>query len=249
MTLTPSSGDGNFNSPGLAAQTSHRNYNGQRHRRLHHSRTTADVSENGTTTTFTVVLNTEPTNIVEFDITSDDTGEASVSSGSLTFSTGNWTISQTVTITGEDDSDDDDNVTSTTSVAIDQPNTLDSVYDSVGVQTINVLTIDDEEMPIVTLSAAATTVAESGTVQITATQNRTAATNTTVNLSATNGTTVGGDYTAPGAITITAGTLSGSINFAPVNDAIDEDDESLTIQISSVSGGKVPRQGLHSRFQ
>ena len=100
-----------------------------------------------------------------------------------------------MTITGEDDSDDDDNVTSTTSVAIDQPNTLDSVYDSVGVQTINVLTIDDEEMPIVTL--AATTVAESGTVQITATQNRTAATNTTVNLSTTNGTTVGGDYTTP----------------------------------------------------
>ena len=40
-------------------------------------------------------------------------------------------------------------------------------YDSVGVQTI-VLTIDDEEMPIV-ISAAATT-AESGTVQITATR-------------------------------------------------------------------------------
>ena len=148
-----------------------------------------------------------------------------------------------MTITGEDDSNDDDNVTSTTSVAIDQPNTLDSVYDSVGVQTINVLTIDDEEMPIVTLSAAATTVAESGTVQITATQNRTAATNTTVNLSTTNGTTVGGDYTAPGAITITAGTLSGSINFAPVNDGIDEDDETLTIQISSVSGGQGAQAG------
>ena len=140
--------------------------------------------------TFTVILNTEPTNIVEFDITSDDPGEASVSPGSLTFSTGNWTVSQTVTITGEDDSDDDDNVTSTTSVAIDQPNTLDSVYDSVGVQTINVLTIDDEEMPIVTLSAAATTVAEWNRAS-TATQNRTAATNTTVNLSTTNGTTVG----------------------------------------------------------
>ncbi len=148
-----------------------------------------------------------------------------------------------MTITGWDDSDDDDNVTSTTSVAIDQPNTLDSVYDGVGLQTINVLTIDDEEMPIVTLSAAATTVAESGTVQITATQNRTAATNTTVNLSTTDGTTVGGDYTAPGAITITAGTLSGSINFAPVDDGIDEDDETLTIQILSVSGGQGAQAG------
>ena len=243
LTLTPSSGDGNYNSPTLSVQTVTATTADNDTAGFTISRTTADVSENGTSVTFTVVLNTEPTNIVEFDITSDDPGEASVSPGSLTFSTGNWTISQTVTITGEDDSDDDDNVTSTTSVAIDQPNTLDSVYDSVGVQTINVLTIDDEEMPIVTLSAAATTVAESGTVQITATQNRTAATDTTVNLSTTNGTTVGGDYTAPGAITITAGTLSGFINFAPVNDAIDEDDESLTIQISSVSGGQGAQAG------
>ena len=243
LTLTPSSGDGNYNSPTLSAQTVTVTTTDNDTAGFTISRTTADVSENGTSVTFTVVLNTEPTNIVEFDITSDDPGEASVSPGSLTFSTGNWTISQTVTITGEDDSDDDDNVTSTTSIAIDQPNTLDSVYDSVGVQTINVLTIDDEEMPIVTLSAAATTVAESGTVQITATQNRTAATNTTVNLSTTDGTTVGGDYTAPGAITITAGTLSGSINFAPVNDGIDEDDETLTIQISSVSGGQGAQAG------
>ena len=243
LMLTPSSGDGNYNSPTLSAQTVTATTTDNDTAGFTISRTTADVSENGTTATFTVVLNTEPTNIVEFDITSDDLSEARVSPGSLTFSTGNWTISQTLTITGEDDSDDDDNVTSTTSVAIDQPNTLDSVYDSVGVQTINVLTIDDEEMPIVTLSAAATTVAESGTVQITATQNRTAATNTTVNLSATNGTTVGGDYTAPGAITITAGTLSGFINFAPVNDAIDEDDESLIIQISSVSGGQGAQAG------
>ena len=100
-----------------------------------------------------------------------------------------------MTIIGWDDSDDDDNVTSTTSVAIDQPNTLDSVYDGVGLKTINVLTIDDEEMPIVTLSAAANNVAESGTVQITATQNRTAGTDTTVNFSTTNGTSAG-DYNA-----------------------------------------------------
>jgi hypothetical protein len=243
LTLTPSSGDGNYDSPTLSAQTVTATTTDNDTAGFTISRTTADVSENGTSVIFTVVLNTEPTNIVEFDITSDDLSEARVSPGSLTFSTGNWTISQTVTITGWDDSDDDDNVTSTTSVSIDQPNTLDSVYDSVGVQTINVLTIDDEEMPIVTLSAAATTVAESGTVQITATQNRTAATNTTVNLSTTDGTTVGGDYTAPGAITITAGTTSGSINFAPVNDGIDEDDENLTIQISSVSGGQGAQAG------
>ena len=238
LTLIPGSGDGNYNSPSLAARTVTVTTTDNDSAGFTISRTTADVSENGTSVTFTVVLNTEPTNTVEFDITSDDLSEARVSPGSLTFSTGNWTVSQTVTITGWDDSDDDDNVTSTTSVAIDQPNTLDSVYDGVGLKTINVLTIDDEEMPIVTLSAAANNVAESGTVQITATQNRTAGTDTTVNLSTTNVTTSAGDYNALGAITITAGSTSGSVNFAPVNDSVDEDNESLMIQISSVSGGE-----------
>ena len=243
LTLTPGSTDGNYNSPGLAARTVTVTTTDNDTAGFAISRTTADVSENGTSVTFTVVLNTEPTNTVEFDITSDDLSEARVSPGSLTFSTGNWTVSQTVTITGWDDSDDDDNVTSTTSVAIDQPNTLDSVYDGVGLKTINVLTIDDEEMPIVTLSAAANNVAESGTVQITATQNRIAGTDTTVNLSTTNVTTSAGDYNAPGAITITAGSTSGSVNFAPVNDSVDEDNESLMIQISSVSGGESAAAG------
>ena len=94
-----------------------------------------------------------------------------------------------------------------------------------------------------TLSAAAANVTESGTLQITATQNRTAGTDTTVNLSITDGTTVSGDYNASAAITITANTTSGSINFAPVNDSIDEDDETLTIQISSITGGQGAQAG------
>jgi len=80
-------------------------------------------------------------------------------------------------------------------------------------------------------------------VRITATQNRTAATNTTVNLSTTNGTADAGDYTAPSAITITASNPSGFIDFATIDDDIDEDNETLTIQISSVSGGQGAQAG------
>ena len=78
LTLTPSSGDGNYNSPTLSAQTVTTTTTDNDTAGFTISRTTADVSENGTSVTFTVVLNTEPTNIVEFDITSDDPGEASV---------------------------------------------------------------------------------------------------------------------------------------------------------------------------
>ena len=48
------------------------------------------VAESGTTDTFTVVLNSEPTGNVVLDVTSADTGEATVSASGLTFTMGDW---------------------------------------------------------------------------------------------------------------------------------------------------------------
>ena len=65
------------------------------------------VNESGTTDTFTVVLDSKPVGTVVIDVSSGDTGEATVSPSSLTFTTGNWDSAQTVTVTGADESDDD----------------------------------------------------------------------------------------------------------------------------------------------
>ena len=59
------------------------------------------VDESGSTDIFTVVLNAEPSSNVVLDITSSDTGEATVTS-SLTFTAANWDTAQTVTVTGVD---------------------------------------------------------------------------------------------------------------------------------------------------
>ena len=67
------------------------------------------TTEAGDTATFTVVLNTQPTTTVTIDLSSDDTSEGTVSPASLTFTTGNWSIAQTVTVTGVDDNIDDGN--------------------------------------------------------------------------------------------------------------------------------------------
>ncbi len=61
------------------------------------------TSENGTTATFTVVLDTKPTDDVTIPVSSSNTAEGTVSPGSLTFTTNNWNVPQTVTITGVDD--------------------------------------------------------------------------------------------------------------------------------------------------
>src|SRR4029453_973086 len=61
------------------------------------------------TATFTVVLNTQPTADVTIALSSSDTTEGTVLPVSLTFTSLNWNVPQTVTITGvNDDLDDGD---------------------------------------------------------------------------------------------------------------------------------------------
>ena len=167
------------------------------------------VNESGTTDTFTVVLDTAPTADVVFEITSENTAEATVSS-SLTFTSANWNTPQSVTITGVDDPLDDNDQTVSITVAINTTSTLDVLYDALASQSTNVTVVDDEVAPTVTLSADTTTVVEdTGTITLTATQLFATANNTTVTLTGTGGTASGSDYSV-GTITILAGDTTGS---------------------------------------
>ena len=192
------------------------------------------VNESGTTDTFTVVLDTEPTADVVFAITSENTAEAIVSS-SLTFTSANWNTPQSVTITGVDDPLDDNDQTVSITVAINTTSTLDVLYDTLASQSTNVTVVDDEVAPLVTLSASSTTVTEdSGTITLTATQTFATASDTTVTLTGTGGTASGSDYTV-GTITILAGDTTGTTSFTPDRDKVDENDETATVEITSVS--------------
>ena len=71
------------------------------------SPTSLSVNESGTTT-YTVVLTTEPSGTVTVTPSSGDTGAATLSPSSLTFTSGNWDTAQTVTVSGEEDDDVND---------------------------------------------------------------------------------------------------------------------------------------------
>ena len=71
------------------------------------SRTTVSVEENGSNT-YTVELDTLPPGNVTITPSSSDNGAASLSPGSLTFTTSNWNTAQTVTVTGVEDADAND---------------------------------------------------------------------------------------------------------------------------------------------
>jgi hypothetical protein len=61
------------------------------------------TSEAGTSVTFTMVLTSQPTADVTIPFSSSDTTEGTVSPASVTFTTANWNVAQTVTVTGVDD--------------------------------------------------------------------------------------------------------------------------------------------------
>ena len=119
------------------------------------------VDESGTTDTFTIVLDAEPASDVVISISSDDTGEATVTS-TLTFTSTNWDTPQTATVTGADDFILDGNQSSTVTVTI-----VDSISDNdfsgVADQTVSATTTDDDVAGFTIIeSDGSTEVAESG---------------------------------------------------------------------------------------
>ena len=120
------------------------------------------VAESGTTDTFTVVLNAQPSSDVVLQFVSGDTGEATVTS-LLTFTSGNWNSAQTVTVTGVDEEFVDLNQTSTITASIVDVSSDDN-FDSVADQTVSVTTTDDDTAGFtIAQTGGSTSVNESGT--------------------------------------------------------------------------------------
>ena len=121
------------------------------------------VAESGTTDTFTVVLGAQPTSDVTLSVTSGDTGEATVSTETLQFTSGNWNSAQTVTVTGVDDSLVDGSQTTAATISVVDASSDDD-FDGVANQTTNIETTDNDSVGFTLVeSSGSTTVNESGT--------------------------------------------------------------------------------------
>jgi hypothetical protein len=111
------------------------------------SKATATVSEAGTTDSFTVVLNTQPSSNVVLSVTRSDASEVSVAPTTLTFTPGNWNTAQTVTLTGVDDAGVDGNQTSTVTVSVVDGQS-DDAFDLLPDQSVTVTTTDNDTAPV-----------------------------------------------------------------------------------------------------
>ena len=204
-----------------------------------------EADNNGTSGTrenqdsYTVVLDSEPTDDVNINITAPSM--VTLSKARLTFTSSNWDVAQTVTVTAVDDTIDNagDARTGTISHTVVAGG---SDYNNVLVSDVKVTVNDNDAAPGgITLSVDKTTIAENAadaTVSVTATVNggTSFGTDTTVTVSVgadQDSAIEGADYAEVSDfdIVITAGTSSKSKSFtlSPTDDPSDEDTESLSV--------------------
>ncbi|TGM56293.1 hypothetical protein EHQ91_15550 [Leptospira biflexa] len=126
------------------------------------------VHENGTpfTETFTVVLNSQPTQTVNIPtISSSNTSEITVSPASLSFTTANWNTPQTVTITsvldGNDDGDQNVNIN------LANTSSTDPKYNSIVIASVTAINTDSNEPLVRIQNLSASSIVEDGTSTIT----------------------------------------------------------------------------------
>jgi len=122
------------------------------------SKTTSSVNESGTTDSFGVVLNSQPSSNVVLSLSSNDTGEVTVSPATLTFTPSDWNVSQVVTLTGVDDLAADGNQNSSVTVAV-VDGSSDDGFDALPDQNVSVTTVDND-VPAVVVTPTTLTVNE-----------------------------------------------------------------------------------------
>ncbi len=102
------------------------------------------VSENGGTDDLVVSLAAPPTSSVVLTVSNDTPTAATVSPETLTFRADDWSTTQTVTVTGVDDSAPDGDRISTVTISVDA-DASDPAFAALPSETVSVTTINDDD--------------------------------------------------------------------------------------------------------
>lgn len=191
------------------------------------------VTELGGTDTFDLVLDVEPESNVVILVTSNNVDEFTVDKATLTFTTGNWDVAQTIAVSGVDDAIDDGDIVGSVTLSVDDINS-DNAYDLLADQSVNVTNQDDDNFGI-TVSTISNNTKEDGT----------SATFTVVLDSEPTGNVeigVSSDDTTEGTVSTSALTFTSSDWLTPqtvtiigVNDAIDDGDVAFNVVLAAAN--------------
>jgi hypothetical protein len=106
---------------------------------------TCTTSEAGATSTFSMVLTSQPTADVVIGLSTSQITEATVAPTTITFTSGNWNLPVTITVTGVDDLIPDGDQMYTLNV--DPSTSLDPKYNGINVANVSCVNLDNEPPP------------------------------------------------------------------------------------------------------
>ena len=196
----------------------------------------ADIAEAGGVATFTATLSAAATADVTVDLalsgTATNPDDYTASGTQIVIATG--ATSGSVTVTAVDDTLDEENET----VVADITNVVGATEDGEQQATTTITDDDDPVLPTVSLAVDNEAIAEAGGVAtLTATLSAAATADVTVDLGFAGTATNPDDYTASGTqIVIATGATSGSVIVTAVDDTLDDDDETVVVDITNVTG-------------
>jgi hypothetical protein len=120
-----------------------------------------NTTEAGGTGTFTIQLNTQPTADITLGLTSSNIGEGTVDKTSVTFTSTNWNVPQTVTVTGVDDFVVDGDIAYQIITAADTT-TADTSYNNLKPGDVAVTNTDNDTRSITVNPTSGLTTTEAG---------------------------------------------------------------------------------------
>ncbi|MDA8007277.1 MAG: hypothetical protein MPJ81_03605 [Gammaproteobacteria bacterium] len=184
-----------------------------------HAEPTLTVGEDGSTRSFTLQLPTQPTGDVVVNITSSDTGEATVSPGELKFDGGNWNEAKTIVVSGANDNFDDGAKDFTINIAVDMDKTMDANYHGRTATVMGETEDDDTATIVLRASPNVLSTGITGAQTVTLTAEVTSVARFEEDVSVIPGTATGtvmssdATFSTPGNIMIPAAAASGSVDF------------------------------------
>ena len=190
---------------------------------------TTDITEGGATDTYTIVLNTEPTDNVAVSISSDV--DSTVSTSSIVFTTANWNTAQTVTVTAVDDAITEGAHISTVTHTV---TSTDLGYDAIAASDV-VSNVTDNDTAGFTVSAISGDTTEAGgtaTFTVVLTSQPTGIVTTTVH---SNDTTEGTINTSTLVFDAASWNLARTVTVTGADDSVDDGDIAFSIILDTAT--------------
>ncbi len=193
-----------------------------------------ETTEAGGVARFSVVLESAPAADVSIGLSSSDPSEGKLLVSSLLFTPSNWNSAQTVTVVGQDDGAIDGDVAY--SIVTAAASSADARYNTMAVADVSLSNRDDEPLQNLTLVATDGIAAETGPdgAYLTVTRVGSTAASLTVYYSVSGTAEAGSDYQSlSGSVTLAAGNEQATIAVTPIDDALAEGDETITVTLDA----------------